>query len=129
MVIVQQQMSEHFENITSRTIESGASIFEEMGEFRSVHEESTAELQSKMEHIESTRNEIGADLDSQHSQLVKIRSLLQNHSVNRKDRKMQILRIGKRASFRFESKRCSFDDAVDRALNGGTSSNDSDDLM
>ena len=103
VAIVHEQIVGHFQTITTRTAQSRTSILEEVARFHAEHDQSATRLRSKMDRIEALRKAIGTELDSQRSQLGKVRSLLDDHAMDRKRRKMEILRIGQTTSFRFES--------------------------
>ena len=136
VAIVHEQIVGHFQTITTRTAQSRTSILEEVARFHAEHDQSAADLRSKMDRIEALRKAIGTELDSQRSQLGKVRSLLDDHAMDRKRRKMEILRIGQTTSFRFESQYSEWtvatDDVaaeLDRDRITGTHCEDADNLM
>ena len=126
VAIVHEQIVGHFQTITTRTAQSRTSILEEVARFHAEHDQSAADLRSKMDRIEALRKAIGTELDSQRSQLGKVRSLLDDHAMDRKRRKMEILRIGQTTSFRFESQYSEWTVATDEVA---ADCEDADNLM
>ena len=109
---VEQDISTKFECISSQTKQHQMRLLEELELYKTQCSASGEALQSALSALAAVQQRMDSERQHQENQLLRVKQLLENHELDRRARKSQVLGIGEDVQNRFDRNQATFQELI-----------------